>query len=154
MAQITVGGKEYIIPEMNFVAIERAWPFIVEATETLDPMRGPGAALAVFAAAIMEGDDFDKTQFDIGEDVHGESIIHNQLTRWFKKKLKGKELNKIKEAMFEVLAEAGLDVTPGEAEAALIAALGVTKESPSMETAPDTSQSSLPLESKEDPGTP
>ena len=151
MAQITIGGKTYTIPEMNFLAIERAWPYVVDATETLDPMKGPSAALAVFAAALMEADDFNPADYDLPEDIQGDARTHQAITRFFKKKLKGTELNKIQDTMFEVLKEAGLEVTPGEAITALSVALG--QETPSPETAQDTLQSSLPLELKEDPGT-
>jgi hypothetical protein len=136
---------------MNFLAIERAWPYVVQATETLDPMHGPSAALAVFAAAMMEAEDFKLSDFDLPEDTVGDARTHQAITRFLKKKLKGTELNKIQDTMYEVLKEAGLEVTPGEAVAALVAALGQETFSP--ETAPDTLQSSLPLELKEDLGT-
>lgn len=155
MAQVTIGGKDYVIPEMNFLAIERAWPYVVEATETLDPMKGPSAALAVFAAALMEVEPFNPADYEVPEGVEGDTRIHMAITRFFKKKLKGNELGSIKTAMFEVLKEAGLEVTEGEAMAAVKAALepGMEEQNPSLETAPDTSQSSLPLDAREDPGT-
>jgi hypothetical protein len=156
MASIVIGGESYTIPEMNFLAIERAWPYVVEATETLDPMKGPSAALAVFAAAIMEGDSFQPADFGIETTSSTtDEEIHLRLTHFFKKQLKGTEVGKVKTAMFEVLKEAGLEATEGEATQALMAAHGTQKGQPipSPETVLDTSPSSLPPESKAEAGT-
>jgi hypothetical protein len=62
----------------------------------------------------------------------------------------------VKDGLLEILKEAGLEVTEGEAMAVLAAALGVTPEeqSPSTETAPDTSPSSSLPDVKEEAGTP
>lgn len=150
MAKIEIGGKVYDLPEMNFLAIERAWPYVEEASSTLDPMKGPAAAIAVFAAAVMEADYFNPADFGVAEDIKSDVRIHMEVTKFFKKKLRGSELGKVKDAMFEMLKEAGLEVTEGEA----LQSLGEALLMSSLETAQDTSQSSLPLDAKEDLGTP
>ncbi len=155
MASITIGGKEYLIPEMNFLAIERSWPYVEKATSTIHPMEGVSAALGVFAAGIMEAEGFNKADFGIDEDTTAEPDIHKEIMYFLKKGLKGTEMDKVRVTMFEVLKEAGLEVTEGEATAVLTAALENETEEPNLfpETAPDTSQNSLPLDAKEDPGT-
>ena len=155
MAQITIGGVEYHIPEMNFLSIERAWPFVQQATSALDPMQAVSAALSVIASALMEAENFDSTAFGI-EGPTTEAETHRLITYFLKKKLRGNELGVVQSAMFEILKEAGLEVTEGEAIAVLGAALGIHQEGAmsSPETAPDTSPSSSQLELKEEAGTP
>lgn len=155
MASITIGGVEYIIPEMNFLSIERAWPHVQMATTALDPMVAVSAALAVIASGLMEAEPFDPSKYGITEPDLPEKVIHELIVYFFKKKIKGNELDRVQTAMFEVLKEAGLEVTEGEATAALMAALGTAQEeaTPSPETALDTSPSSLQPESKEEAGT-
>jgi hypothetical protein len=162
MAKITIGGVEYTIPEMNFLAIERAWPYVVEATESQDPMKGPSAALGVFASAIMEAEDFDPTVFGLrGKPELGDTLatplsdeeIHKGVTHFFKKKLKGVELSRVKDTMLQVLKEAGLEVTEGELTKSPLEALQeAITDLP--ETAPPTSQSLSPPASREEAGTP
>lgn len=153
MANITIGGNEYDIPEMNFLAVELAWPHVLEATNVLDPVRGTSAALAVIAAAIQQADYFDPANFNI--EVKGDREIHQAFSYYLKKQLKATEIGRVKETMFEILKEAGLEVTEGEAVAALMAALGPETEdqNPSPETAPDTSSSSSPPDAKGEAGT-
>lgn len=159
MATITIGGKAYIIPEMNFVAIERGWPYVEKATTTLDPIDGVSAALGVFAAGIMEADYFKKEDFNVSDWEPGiseapaeDEHIHTGVIHFLKKGLKGLEMDKVRVTMFEVLKEAGLEVTEGEAPAVLAAAQGMEID-PSPETAPDTSQNSSPPAAKEETGT-
>lgn len=153
MAQITIGGKEYRIPEMNFLAIERAWPFVMKATETVELMTGVSAALSVIAAGLMEADGFDPAEFDAKPEDQ-DSVVLDKVVYFFKKNLKGNEIGIVRDTMFQILKEAGLEVTEGEALAALAAAAGLKlPETPSPETAPDTSLNSLPLGAKEEAGT-
>lgn len=158
MAQITIGKIEYDLPEMNFLAIERAWPFIQEATAALDPMQAVSASLAVFAAAIMEGEDFDKTRFNIPKEVVSDFSIHNEVTRFFKKKLMGNELDRVKTTMFDLLKEGGLEITEGEILQSLADAQAEIVEEEAMallsqETALDTSPSSSRQDAKAEAGT-
>ena len=161
MAKLKIGGESYTVPEMNFIAIELAWPYIEEATNTLDPMKGPAAALYVIAAALMEADDFDPARFGIsptrpdrfnaGVEVPKDAeVILSEIVYFFKKKLRATEIPAVRDCMFDILREAGMepeDPASGEAEAVPEAA------SPSPVTAPDTSLSSSPLELKEEAGT-
>lgn len=155
MASITIGGIEYIIPEMNFLSIERAWPYVQLATTALDPMVAVSAALAVIASGLMEDEPFDPSKYGITETGLPEKVIHETIVYFFKKKIKGSELDRVQVAMYEILREAGLEVTEGEATAALMAALGTAQEeaTPSPETALDTSPSSSQPELREEAGT-
>lgn len=153
MAQITIGGKEYRIPEMNFLAIERAWPFVMKATETVELMTGVSAALSVIAAGLMEAEDFKREDFDATPEDR-DAVVLDKVVYFFKKNLKGNEIGIVRDTMFQILKEAGLEVTEGEALAALAAAAGLElPETPSPETAPHTSLNSLPLDAKEEAGT-
>lgn len=155
MAQIKIGGVEYHIPEMNFLSIERAWPFVVQATNSLDPMQGVGAALAVIASGLMEAEEFNPVDFG-AEGLLKDREIHNAVTYFLKKNLLGTEIGLVRATMLEVLKEAGLEVTEGEATAVLAAAQGMLQEeaTPSPETVLDTSPSSSLPDVKEEAGTP
>lgn len=154
MAKFLLRGNEYDVPEMNFIAVERAWPYIDQATLSLDPMEGTAAALAIIAAAIMEAEDFDPQRFGIlpsspdnfmAEVLVSKSpeVIHLEMIKFFKKKLKASEISHVKNCMFDVLREAGMEAAePGEVDPAEEAA------SPSTETLTDTSPSLLPPELK------
>ena len=154
MANVTIGGTEYEVPEMNFLAIERAWPFVVEATNQNDPIAGAGAAISVIAAGLMEADHFKPSDFGIG-DGDKDSDVHRKLSYYLKKQLKASELVNIKDAMLTILREAGLEVTEGEAKAASTAAPATDQETPSLspETAPDTSSSLSQPDAKGGAGT-
>lgn len=156
MAQITLGGKDYVFPEMNFLAIERAWPFVTRATETTDAMAGVSASLGVFAAAYMEAEEFKASDFGITDEFTPDASIHRAVHRFFKKNLKGNEMGKVKDTMFEILKEAGLEVTEGESMDKIPEQLGIGMGStmPSPETAADILLSSLQPELKEEAGTP
>ena len=65
MAKVTVGGTQYEVPELNFIALERSWPFIEEAMTALDPMKGVSAALHIIAAGLVEADNFDPATYNI-----------------------------------------------------------------------------------------
>lgn len=157
MASIEIGGKTYVIPEMNFVAIERAWPYVEKATSTTHPMDGVSAALGVFAAGIVEADYFKPEDFDvsawepgISKALSEEEHIHERVTYFLKKGLKGTEMDKVRTTMFEVLKEAGLEVTEGEAQNALIAAVLGTEDQASLDLSPETAPAILPSSSPQD----
>lgn len=149
MAKVSIGGEDYIIPELNFAAVELAWPFIEEAMTTLDPMKGPSACIGVIAAGLLEAEDFDRSRFDIGEDEQLEPIeMVDRISKFLKKKLKAKEIGNVRRAVDQITEEAGLAPEEGEAQAP-------EEETPlpSPETAAASSQSSLPLDAKEEAGT-
>lgn len=162
MAKITIGGNEYTLPEMNFIAVERAWPFVELAMQTVHPMHGTSAALSVIAATMMEGPDFDPASFGI--DSHeqdaetglprprSDDAIFEDLTKVLKRRLKAKEVGLVKVCLFEVLEEAGFEMKdPASGEA--LAALGTEMMSPSPVTAADISPSSSQPDAKEEAGT-
>lgn len=149
MARVTIGGTEYEVPEMNFAALERAWPFVEESMTTLDPMKGPSAGISIIAAGLMEADHFDKTKFGIGaEEMLGEDQIFERMVKFLKKKLKAKEIEQVRLAVDQINREAGLEPEEGEAPAPQ----AETPGSPSEETAPSSSQSSSPPDVKEEAG--
>lgn len=150
MAIFHCGGKEHSIPEMNFIAVERAWPFVVRATQEFDPIKGSSAAIAVIAAGLMESDDFNVADWNLEEGLADETIFE-LLQKTIKRQMKAKEIASARDTMFQILQEGGLQVTEGEllnqlAEAAKLGAL------PSQETARDILSSSLLPESKEEAG--
>jgi len=148
-SQITIGSKNYDLPEMNFAAIERAWPFIEEATLMLDPIRGTAAGLRIIAACLLEDENFEEARFGIRPEA--ELTMDEKfeaVTLFFKKQLKARELEQVRDAIIAVLKNADLirDVEQGEAEAG-------QEASPSMETAPATSPNSSPQAVREAVGT-
>lgn len=146
MARVTIGGTEYEVPEMNFAALERAWPYVEESMMTLDPMKGPAAGICIVAAGLMYADHFDPTKFDIKPDeMLGEDQTFDRIVRFLKRKLKAKEIEQVRAAVNKINEEAGLEPEEGEAPAAL-----GEGASPSTETAPSTplnsSQQDVPEE--------
>jgi hypothetical protein len=102
----------------------------------------------------MEAEDFKQEDYGVDASYRSDVLIHQGVTRFLKKKLKGNEMDKVRDTMFEVLKEAGLEVTTGEAMAALRAAQGLEMDPNDLtETAPDTSSSSSQPESREEAGT-
>jgi hypothetical protein len=149
MAKVTVGGKEYEVPEMNFLALERCWPHIEEAMTTLDPIKGPAAGIRIIAAGLIEADHFKPTDFGIGEnETLGEDQTFERVTHFLKKKLKANEIEAVRAALDEITKEAGLE----EAEAGEAPQTPQQEASPSVETAPTTSPSSSPPDAKEGAG--
>jgi len=151
MAQVKIGGVEYVIPELNFIALELAWPYIEEAMVTQDPMRGPSACISVIAAGLIESEHgFDRTKFDITEDEDLNAYqLFDRVVTFLKRKLKSSEISNVRLCVDQITTEAGLtDAEAGEAQAP-----AEETPIPSPETAPASSQSSLPLDAKEEAGT-
>lgn len=152
----TVGGKEYTVPELNFYAVERAWPLIVQSMESMNPMVAASAGLDALVAGIVEDEHFRPGTVGLEYEgpVNGDyspeerEVFFQQLSRRFKRQLKAKEMGGISLAINELVAEAGLlpeagePLNPEEIPASL-----------SPGTAADTSQSSLPLGAAEETGT-
>lgn len=169
MATLTLGGIDHVLPEMNFLALERAWPYVDLAMSTMDPIAGTNAAFGVIAACIMEAEGFDGSRWGIemtiteelpeweggGEDTRKRTTwpkdlnkVHAELTNVLRRKLKAREIGTVKLVMFEILKDAGIDfesVATGEVPGA--------EASPSQETAPDTSPSSSLPDVREEAGT-
>lgn len=146
MARVTIGGTEYEVPEMNFIALERAWPFVEEAMMTTDPMKGVAAGICIIAAGLVEADYFDKTHFGIEEDeLLGPDQTFDRVVIYLKKQLKAREIQAVRDAVDQINEEAGLEPAKGEAPGP-----GTDQEdqesppSDLTETAPTMSQSSSP----------
>lgn len=149
MAKVTIGGTEYEVPEMNFAALERAWPYVDEAMMTLDAIKGPAAGLCIVAAGLMYADHFDPAQFGIrADEMLGEDQTFDRVVKFLKRKLKAKELEQVRVAINQITEEAGLEPLEGEAPPA-----GTPEQNLSEETAPPTSQSSSPPVTAEETGT-
>ncbi len=153
MAKVTIGGTAYDVPELNFIALERAWPFMEEAMTSLDPMKGVSAGICIIAAGIVEADGFDPATFNIKpEDINAtedrEQQVFNLVAKFLKRKTKATEISGIREAVVQVSKEAGLEPEEGEDVKGEEEAL-----SPSTETSRPSSQSSSPQDAKEAAGT-
>lgn len=150
MAKVTVGGTEYEVPEMNFAALERAWPFVEQAMLAQDPMKGVAAGICIIAAGLVEADHFDKTQFGIEPDeILGDEQTFDRVVYFLKRKIKAKEIEGIRKSVDQINQEAGLEPIPGEGEPAVP---DQETQSYSTETAPTSSQSSSPQDTKEEVG--
>lgn len=161
---LMVGGVEHTIPEMNFIAVERAWPYVEQAMATVDPIAGTNSAIAVIAACLIEDEAFDASYWGIdplqplGEGAVANApqlkkdlnAVHAELINVLRRRLKAKEVGAVKLCMFEILAEAGFEIgEPGSGEDQA----PVEEASLSPEIAADTLQSSSPLDAKEEAGT-
>jgi hypothetical protein len=150
MAIVTVGGTEYEVPEMNFAALERAWPFVEEAMMTQDPMKGVAAGINIIAAGLLEAEHFDKTKFDIAEDeMLGQDQTFERIVYFLKKKIKAREIEGIRKSVDQINVEAGLEPAPGEALPPLA---DLVKQNLSEETAQILSPSSSPPDTAEETG--
>lgn len=140
MAKVVIGGINYMIPELNFAGLERAWPFIEQATVVLHPMAGPAAGISIIAAGLMEADDFDKKRFGIGEEeTLDEDETFERVNRFLKKKLKATEIENVRICIEQITEEAGLEKAK---EGELQGESPISEETPSTETAQTTSQNS------------
>jgi len=152
MAKVTIGGTEYEVPELNFVALERAWPYTQQAQLSRDPMEAVNAGIHIIASGIVEGDNFDMAVFNINPEdlaptIDREEQIFHGVVYFLRKKLKATEIGPAQLAIFEILREAGLEAEPGEL-------LEMTEEEKTlMETSTPSSQSSSPQDAKEEAGT-
>lgn len=110
-ATCIIGGVSYTIPELNFIALERAWPFIeasMMADPLLQPMKGPAAGISVIAAGLCEAYGFDKTKFGIPREEVDEDLIFDTVVKFLKKALKASELGNITQCLNKITEEAGL----------------------------------------------
>jgi hypothetical protein len=149
MAKVTVGGTEYEVPEMNFAALERAWPFVEQAMLAQDPMKGVAAGICIIAAGLVEADHFDKTQFGIGaEEALGDEQTFDRVVYFLKRKIKAKEIEGIRKSVDQINQEAGLEPVSGEDSPPT----ADQTQNHSTETAPTSSQSLSPQDTREEAG--
>lgn len=155
MAKVIIGGTDYEVPELNFVALERAWPFIEEAMTELDPMKGVSAGIHIIAAGLVEADNFDQATYgikpeDLSPTRDREDQIFELTAKFLKRKTKATEISGIRAAIIEISKEAGLEPEEGEGELA-----GAEEEAPNLspETSTHTSPNSSQPVAKEEAGT-
>jgi hypothetical protein len=137
---------------MNFAALERAWPFVMEAMiiGPADPMKGVSAGIKIIAAGLIEADHFDPTKFGVAAgEMLGEEQMFDRVVYFLKKKIKAKEIDGIRKAVDQINQEAGLEPVPGEAIEPL---LEQVRQNLSQETAPTSSPSLSPPDTKEEAG--
>lgn len=113
MAKCVIGGTEYDVPELNFIALERAWPFIeasMLADPNMEPMKGPSAGISVIAAGICESEGFDRLKFGIPiEPFLTDQDVFDMVVIFLKKKLKASEISNVSACLNQITKEAGLD---------------------------------------------
>lgn len=149
MAKCTIGGTDYTVPELNFVGLEKAWPFINEAMVTQDPMKGPSAGLSVIAAGLVYAEDFDADKFNVPKDQNlTEDEMFDYIVSFLKRKLRASEIPNIITCMNQITEEAGL--APDEDPP--LPPLETEEETPSTVTAPATSASLSQPDAKEAAG--
>jgi len=142
MAKITVGGKEYTVPELNFYAVERAWPFVVKAMESMDPISGASAGISIVVAGLVEDEDFQPLKYGLDADVDRDQAFE-LLTKKFKRALKATEIPAVRDAVNEIVKEAGLIAESGEL---------TEEENPGTGTAPIILPNSLPQDAAAETG--
>lgn len=110
MAKITIGGDDYQVPELNFAALERSWPFVESAMviSSNDPMASPRAALCIIAAGIMEDENFQPQRYKITANPDDPDKIHEQIVNFLSKRMKAREMVNLKGCVDQILLEAGL----------------------------------------------
>lgn len=150
MANFTVGGKDFLIGEMSFITLERAWDDILLATSSLHPIKGMSACISVLASCMMELPEFSPEEWGLDMDPgQAEELIHRALCVSIKRKLTVKEMVHVRSTMMTVLQEGGLEITEGELQGLADLIQPVLNLG---ETAPDTLLNSLPPELKEEAG--
>lgn len=153
MARVTIGEDTYDIPELNFIAVERAWPLMVEAQEEADPMKAVSAAIGAIAAGIMESPGFDAETYGAGRDnldpkLDFDDQVHVIMVAYLKKRLKATQIGQVRLALNDIVGEAGLLAEEGE-----LIAPGEATASLSPETAPQPSLNSSQPDAREEAGT-
>lgn len=156
LTTVTLGDREYELPEMNFAALEMAWPFIEEALLSASPVTYPSAAVSILVCLWME----DEEGFDImapmwepvreKHKVDADSTYRHQfdsMVMFFKRSVKAAQVPQLREAIDLLLKDAQIiqDKEPGSGEAQGAA--------PLTETSTTSSPSSLPQDAKEEAGT-
>lgn len=148
MATVKIGGVQYEIPELNFIALEKAWPYIERAIITRDPIEGTSAGISIIAAGLIEAPDFSPSRFGI-EGYATWDDTFDRVVVFLKRALKAAEIANVRICVEDITSEAGLgEEDSGEAQAA-----PEEEASPSTETAPNSLQSSSQLDAKGVAGT-
>lgn len=153
MAKLTLGDKTHEIPDLNFIALELAWPYVQEATVAVTPISGISASIMVIAAGIITKEDFNPQDFGIPDHVTDIGAHHEIVGAYLKRNIRARDASTVKDTFMEVLEEAGLEVSEGELLKVLEEVKGMTAN-PSTGTAPATSLNLSPRDVREEAGTP
>lgn len=113
-------------------------------------MKGVAAGIKIIAAGLIEADHFDPKQFNVeAGEMLGDEQMFDRVVYFLKKKIKAKEIDGIRKAVDTINQEAGLEPAPGEEVAPL---LEEVRRNLSQGTAPTSSQSLSPPDTKEEAG--
>jgi hypothetical protein len=122
MAKVTIGGKEYLIGELNFIALRKSWSAIdafMEA-DSVNPIKGAEVSLKIIAAAVQEEEYFKREDFGIAADlILKPSEVDEFVEEYLARQMKASEVSGVQFVIFDIMKEAGLAGEPGEIQAAL-----------------------------------
>ena len=146
MATVEIGTKTYVLGELNFIAIEKAWSAIQDTMMIRDPIQAVGSALEVIGAAIQEEDGFKKEDFGIDPALPlEEHQVDALVVKFLKRALKANQIANVTVALNEVIDEAGLRPAEGEL-------MDPGTQSPGTETSIPSLPSSSPQDAKAEAG--
>lgn len=119
MATVVINKITYEVPELNFSALERAWPYLNEATTSFDPIKAVSAAINVIAAGLIEAPHFNPSDFGIDESKLSSTVDRDEqvfflVAQFLKKATLAREIAGIREALMKIAQEAGLEAPSGE----------------------------------------
>jgi hypothetical protein len=153
MAKVRIGGKDYLISELNFIALEKAWDAIESFMQdsTINPIRACSLTIKIVSAGLQEEVGFNRADFEIKpEEVLTPQELDARIETFLKRQVKGNELPDLQVSVMEILEEAGLMAGEGEFQETLRSLKELTA---SMATLVASSQSLSQPESKEVAGT-
>lgn len=136
MTKVTIGGTDYDVPPMKFKTLKKAYPIIMAARESDDPMEVASVGIEVLSLAMTKQ--------------------HPDMTpEWLEEEMFINETMALGEFIGQIMVDSGL-VTEGDLKTAL--AGGASGEfpgaAPSTETSTLSSQNSLPLDAAGETGMP
>lgn len=141
---IILGGKEFVIPELNFTAVERAWSWIAQAMYSSDPIQSANCGLHIVASGLMEADHFDAEAYGSSNERSEENILED-VVKFLKKTMKASDLKALGKGINAIVKEAGIiEENPPKAPATA---------SPSTETSPPSLPSLSQQDVREEAGT-
>lgn len=153
---VTLGTREYELPEMNFAALEMGWPFIEEALFSASPVQYPSAAVSILVTLWMEEEKGFDIMAPIWEPVRekykvdADSTYKHQfdsMVMYLKRNIKAHQVPQLRAAIDKLLLSAGIvqekGAESGEAQGA----------APSTETSTTSLPNSSQPVAKEEAGT-
>lgn len=147
--RIKIGSKEYDVPELNFVALERAWPYVAEVIIQRDFMEALKGSICIIAAGLCEVENFDPSIYgfkkeDLDNALDLSDQIFEKVVLYIKKNLKANQIADLSLAVNQIIKDNGLEPESGEAPAA--------EETSSMETGAPSSQNLSQPDAREEVG--